>query len=124
MKTNSSQTILAETVRTRDEARRVLEQLQRDKATLESRLTSNRGDDAMRIVTGRTAIDNAIESSRRMLDHLDRTLARAGASTLAEADVDGAAEVRHRAGHDDALRVETVRAALELLQPARSVPTA
>ncbi len=123
MKTNASQTILAETVRTRDEARRVLEQLHQDKAVLESRMTSHRSEDAMRIVTGRMAIENAIESSRRLIDRLDKTLARAGGG-LAVADIDGAGALRHRDDHEDALRVETVQAALDRLKPARSVPTA
>ena len=124
MKTNTSQSILAETVRTRDEAKRILEQLHQDQATLESRLISLRSEDAMRIVTGRTAIDNAIESSRRLLDRLDRTIARAGGDQLTRADVDGVGAARHRDEHDDALRVETVQAALARFKPAGSIPSA
>jgi hypothetical protein len=120
MKTQTSNGILAETVQTRAEAQRVLEQLKQDMAALDANATGRRGEDAMRIVTGRTAIERAIDSSRRMIDHLDRTIERANSLTA----VDVAAGDRHGDAHDDALRVETVQAALARLKAASSVPTA
>lgn len=126
MTQDQTRIILDYTLRTREEAQVMLEQLQQTKLDLESRLSAKCAEDAMRVVTGRSAIDNAIESSRRMLERLDRSMAKAGVSACRGSGVDAADRGRHRAGHDDtaALRVETVRAALAAVETARPVPSA
>lgn len=103
--------ILVETARTRDRARAMLDQLQAEKAELDHCLDASRSEDAMRVVTGKTALDNAIESSRRMLDQLDRSLARVGGSSQS---VDSTSAPRHR-GEDDhtpTINVTAIGAAL------------
>lgn len=122
MTPDQTRTILENTLRMRDEARAMLDQLQQTKLDLDSRLSAKHAEDAMRIVTGRSAIDNAIESSRRMLDRLERSMAKAGVSVTRGA-LDAVDRPRHRAGHDDdSLRVETVRAALAAVESGRSLP--
>lgn len=66
------QRIFHETTTARDKARALLRGLETARATSE-RLGAERPD-AMKQVTGRSAIDNAIDSTRRMVETLERTL--------------------------------------------------
>lgn len=112
--------ILRESALARDRAEALLRELRSARAELDGRCASGRGQDAMRLVTGRSSLDTAIESAERMIESLDHSI------TLAGIRVDAGVRSRHRAAHDDSdgLRVETVRAALAGLQSARPVPSA
>jgi len=116
--------ILIETARTRDRAKALLDELQSTKAELDHRLDASRSEDAMRVVTGKTALDNAIESSKRMLDQLDRSLARVGAAAESSAGLDASAAARHRDEHDNAptINIAAIGAALTA-RANRPIPT-
>jgi len=68
--------ILAETAAARDKASQLLQGLLEAKATTERELAQQHRPDLLKKVTGSSAIDNAIESTRRMIETLDRTMHR------------------------------------------------
>lgn len=67
--------LLEETLAARTKAERLLEGLLSVKETSERRLHELRQWDALARVTGRSSIDNAIESTRAMIELIDRSLA-------------------------------------------------
>lgn len=68
--------ILAETAAAREKASALLAGLLEAKATTERELAQYQRTDLLKKVTGRSALDNAIESTRRMIETLDRTMQR------------------------------------------------
>ena len=65
--------VLSETNATREKAEVLLQGLIEAKTRTESELSKLRRTDAYKAVTGRSALDNAIASTRRMIESLDRT---------------------------------------------------
>lgn len=68
------QRILQETSVVREKAETLLRGLIEAKLTSERQLTGSAHRDRMKALTGRSSMDNAIDSTRRMIDSLDRTL--------------------------------------------------
>ncbi|MEC9374701.1 MAG: hypothetical protein VYC34_12690 [Planctomycetota bacterium] len=68
------QRIVLETNAARDKAEALLRGLLDAKAVTERELSRLRREDPMRQVRGRSAIDNAISSTKRMIDTLNRSL--------------------------------------------------
>jgi hypothetical protein len=68
------QRILLETTAARDKAEALLRGLMDAKATSERHLEQIKQPDAMKLVTGKSAMDNAIASTQRMLESLNRAL--------------------------------------------------
>ncbi|MBZ0171435.1 MAG: hypothetical protein K8E66_03565 [Phycisphaerales bacterium] len=66
--------VFSETRARRDEARALLRALMDAKAHTESRNGDIRPTDFLKDVTGRTAMDKAIESTRRLIDSFNRVL--------------------------------------------------
>jgi len=69
------QRILLETTKARDKAEHLLRGLLDAKAQSERHLAELKQQDALKAVTGRSAMDNAIASAQRMLEALNRALA-------------------------------------------------
>lgn len=69
------QDTLATAQRQRERAQSLLRQLQTAKADSERNLASSNEKDPMKSVTGRSSFDNAIASTRKMIDLLDRACA-------------------------------------------------
>lgn len=67
--------LLEETLAARTKAERLLEGLLSVKSASEQRWAELRQADLLARVTGRSSIDNAIESTRAMIELIDRTLA-------------------------------------------------
>lgn len=86
-----------ETVQRRDEARVLLETLLAAKACSERNLAEIRRTDLVKQVTGKSSMDNAIESTRRLIASFDRVLADLKA-TLSPEDLDVLDEVAVSAG--------------------------
>lgn len=63
---------LDETVKAREHAERLLLELMDTRAQSEERLAQLNRADVLKQVTGRSAIDNAIESTRRMIETFGR----------------------------------------------------
>lgn len=74
MALTEKQRIVLETTAARDKAEVLLRGLLDAKAASEENLQHLRQPDAMKLVTGRSAMDNAITSTRRMIDSLNRAL--------------------------------------------------
>jgi hypothetical protein len=70
------QRILQETNVVRDKAEALLRGLMDAKSTSEKHLAAVHERDRMKALTGRSSMDNAIASTRRMIDSLDRTLSQ------------------------------------------------
>lgn len=68
------QRILLETTQARDKAAALLSELQRAKASSERHMNDAKATDPLRLVTGKSALDNAIASAQRMVDTLNRQL--------------------------------------------------
>jgi hypothetical protein len=66
--------ILTQNMRARDDARHLLRFLMLDRAELEQRLAAAGKRDPLKWVTGRSALDNAIEETRRIIDALDELI--------------------------------------------------
>jgi hypothetical protein len=62
-----------------ERAREVLAELVRAREACEAQLSRESREDAYRVVTGRSALDEAIASTRRMVSVLERSVSRAGA---------------------------------------------
>ncbi|MCC7390081.1 MAG: hypothetical protein IT431_15080 [Phycisphaerales bacterium] len=70
-------TVLTRTRQARRDAALLLENLLAERTAWERRLADDKRSDLLKQVTGRSSLDAAIDSTRRMLDTLDRTLAEA-----------------------------------------------
>ena len=70
-------TVITRTRQARRDAVLLLEALVAERAASERRMAEDRRKDLIKQVTGRSALDTAIESTRRMIDTLDRNLADA-----------------------------------------------
>lgn len=70
------QRILLETTIARDKAEALLKGLVDAKSRSEKYLAETNQLDAMKQVTGRSSMDNAIASTRRMIETLNRTLSQ------------------------------------------------
>lgn len=68
------QRILLETTTVRDRAEALLKGLIETKATVERHAPVNTKADALKKVTGRSSIENAVASTQRMVEALNRTL--------------------------------------------------
>lgn len=69
--------ILLETTATRDRAEALLRTLMDCKAQSERNLSELKQSDTFKSVTGRSALDNAIASTQRMIDSLNRVIGHA-----------------------------------------------
>lgn len=69
------QRMVLETTSARDQAEALLRGLLTARERSEQYLVEAKKPDAIRSITGRSAMDNAIASTRRMIDTLNRTLA-------------------------------------------------
>lgn len=74
MMTTQRQRMLLETVTARDEARTFLRALEDAKVRSEKHLAEIGQPDHLKAVTGRSAMDNAISSTRRLIETYDRVL--------------------------------------------------
>jgi hypothetical protein len=74
--TTKRQQILVETTSTRDKAEALLRTLLDHKAQSEKNLADLRQPDAFKTVTGRSALDNAIASTQRMVEALNRVISQ------------------------------------------------
>lgn len=123
-----SSRILSLGAQTRDKAKATLERLKRAKAQLDDQLASTRASDALRVVTGRTSIDNAIDTTNRLLDRFDRSFdkARGRVEPSAAGVLDGARPSDHRDAHDQhsAATVHIVRPLRARVRADRPLPSA
>lgn len=71
---DEKQRILSETIAQRDEAEALLRVLQNAKATSEENLAQLNQSDFLKKVTGKSSIDNAIASTRRLVDAFNRVV--------------------------------------------------
>lgn len=110
MTQNQAEVIIAQTSRTRDQARTALDQLARATAEMEG---APRSADAMRVVTGRTSVEVAIDSAQRLLERVDRSLSEAHRKAGVGLDAPPAPCHRGEDDHDGLhLRVHTRPVAL------------
>lgn len=80
--------VLVDMVERREEARALLEALMAAKRSSEQNLAELRRADLVKQVTGRSSMDNAIDSTRRLIDSFDRVLVELkGSLTGEELDV-------------------------------------
>jgi hypothetical protein len=87
-----SHRVWIETVQRREEAKALLETLLNAKRCSERNLAEMRRSDLVKQVTGKSSMDNAIDSTRRLIDSFDRVLADLKTS-LSEEDLDVLDEV-------------------------------
>lgn len=80
------QRILLQSTLARDTAETLLQRLLAAKAESEKRLSELRQVDVLKKVTGRSSMDNAIASTQRMIDTLNRSIVEMGRE-LPEEDV-------------------------------------
>lgn len=92
MTTMQSHRVWIETVQRREEAKALLETLLNAKRCSERNLAEMRRSDLVKQVTGKSSMDNAIDSTRRLIDSFDRVLADLKTS-LSEEDLDVLDEV-------------------------------
>ncbi|MEX2219593.1 MAG: hypothetical protein WD749_12640 [Phycisphaerales bacterium] len=71
----AAEQVLQETTATRQRAEALLRSLTEFKAQSERNLADLRQPDAFKNVTGRSSLDNAIASTQRMIEALDRVIA-------------------------------------------------
>lgn len=74
MTTMQTHRVWIETVQRRDEARALLETLLAAKRCSEQNLAEIRRSDLVKQVTGKSSMDNAIESTRRLIASFDKVL--------------------------------------------------
>jgi len=89
MNTTDTPRLRAETVDALDRARRLLGSLEEAKAETERHLARLRRPDAYATVAGRSSLDNAVRSTRRLIESLERAADRlndAGAMTSENQD--------------------------------------
>lgn len=77
--------LLQDAVARRDHAAAVLESLLAAKAECELELAKGRRTDAIKSVTGKSSLDRAIASTRKMIETLDRTVSQLSITTCARA---------------------------------------
>jgi hypothetical protein len=77
----SSEQVLEETRTTRARAVELLQALERANAECERHVDRVLHPDSLKRVTGRSAMDNAIASTRRMIESLDRAIDEARRET-------------------------------------------
>ena len=85
MRKNSAveaQRIATETTTAREKAEALLAGLMEAKAEAERRLVADRRPDAFQAVTGRSAMENAIASTKRMIESIDEAVAGAQRDAL------------------------------------------
>ncbi len=78
---SEQQRIVLETNAARDRAEALLQRLLEAKSECEREMSDLRRTDVYKTVTGRSAIENAIASTRRMIDTLNHALEQAQAAT-------------------------------------------
>ena len=66
--------LLTQTIERRDEANRLLDSLLDAKTVSERNLASINQDDLLKRVTGNSSMDNAIKSTRRLIDSFNRVI--------------------------------------------------
>jgi hypothetical protein len=74
--------VLKETVQVRDNAESLLRALVDAQAQSEAYLAQSGQRDHLRVVTGKTALDNAIAATRRMIETLNRQIEQFQASEV------------------------------------------
>ncbi len=74
MQDTQKQRVLVETMTRRDEAEALLRALLDAKATSEKNLAAIRQADFMKSVTGRSAMENAIASTQRLIESFNRVI--------------------------------------------------
>lgn len=74
MSLSQRQKILLETTTAREKAEALLRRLLESKAQSERHLAELKQPDTFKAVTGRSAMDNAIASTRRIIETLDRAV--------------------------------------------------
>jgi hypothetical protein len=77
MKIQDARRVVAQTTATRDKAEALLEALRRARRESDRQMRALGLCDKLQEATGRSAYDNAIESTRRMIDTLNRCVRRA-----------------------------------------------
>ncbi len=127
MRIDDAQRVVLETTATRDKAEALLEALRRARSESERQMKSLGLTDKMREATGRSLYDNAIDSTRTMIDALTRCV-RDAKRDLLEHDSDLTAEEQRELdeldaevlGHDAPghARARTTRDARTPLAPA------
>lgn len=95
MAMSKRQRILIETTAARDQAEALLRALLDAKSKSERRLAELKQTDALKAVTGRSAMDNAIATTQRMVETLNRSI---GQLKLSEPDADALEEPDRAAG--------------------------
>jgi|TARA_R110000782_G_scaffold160247_3_gene252293 hypothetical protein len=88
----TSHRVWIETVQRRDEAKVLLDTLMHAKRCSEQNLAEMRRSDLVKQVTGKSSMDNAIESTKRLIASFDAVLADLKTS-LSEEDLDVLDEV-------------------------------
>jgi hypothetical protein len=74
MQATQSDVLLAEVTATRQRAEVVLKGLIEAQTECEKQLTQENRRDAMKLVTGRSSLENAITTTRRMIESFDRQI--------------------------------------------------
>lgn len=74
MRQNEAQRLATETTSARQKAEALLAGLMEAKADADRRLAADRRHDAFKAVTGRSAMENAIASTKRMIECLDEAV--------------------------------------------------
>lgn len=88
----TSHRVWIDTVQRRDEAKALLDTLMNAKRCSEQNLAEMRRADLVKQVTGKSSMDNAIDSTKRLIDSFDKVLADLKAS-LSDEDLDVLDEV-------------------------------
>lgn len=88
----TSHRVWIDTVQRRDEAKALLDTLMNAKRCSEQNLAEMRRADLVKQVTGKSSMDNAIDSTKRLIESFDRVLADLKAS-LSDEDLDVLDEV-------------------------------
>jgi len=117
MKPNHAETVIADSARVRDQVRQALDELSR---AAPSGAPYDTDRDAIRIVTGRSSMDRALDSARGMLDRLERSL-RDSSRTLC---LDATAGAGHRNEDDQPVPAEIVTRSVEVRRSSAAYPTA
>lgn len=85
MQGTTRQHVLLETLAARQRAEELLKQLQQAQAECEGHLRAEQRQDAMKQVTGKSSLETAIATTRRMIEMLDRALEEARTAALEDA---------------------------------------
>ena len=74
---SEKQRLVVETLAAKDRAETILQRLLEAKSQTEQEMSTLRRTDAFKAVTGRSALDNAIAATRRMIDSLNHAIDQA-----------------------------------------------